>query len=115
MFKVEENEKGEKKLNTRLVVLGNRVDEKYEVRKDAIDADMMITRMVLALGMMIRIKLGVSDIKGAYMKREGPNDGIYLSSLPLRTIKVNGSTGSCSAARTHVLRMRRRKTVAQDF
>lgn len=78
VFKLKKSEQGERKLKARLVVHGNRDNEKDEVRKDAIAADMMTTRMVLALGTMMGFTFGVADIKGAYMQSGPARRDIYI-------------------------------------
>lgn len=53
VFKIKKREQGERSLKARIFVHGNRDDERDDVRKDAIAADMMITRLVIALGMIM--------------------------------------------------------------
>lgn len=49
---------------SRLVVYGNRDNEKYEVRKYSMAAEMMVTRLVIALVIIMGFEIGVADIKG---------------------------------------------------
>lgn len=86
-FKIKKDEGGKRKLKDRLVVHGNRDDEKEEVRKEAIAADMINTRLVLELGMMMGFTFGVADIKGAYMKSGPAPRDIYIYIIPPATYK----------------------------
>lgn len=78
VFKIKKTEQDERMLKARLVVHGNRDEEKDEVRKDAIAADMMMTRLVLALGMIMNFSFGVADIKGAFMQSGPAHRDIYI-------------------------------------
>lgn len=78
VFKIKKSENGERNLKARLVVHGNRDDEKDDVRKDAIAADMTTTRLVLALGMIMNFTFGVADIKGAYMQSGPAHREIFI-------------------------------------
>lgn len=78
VFRINKSEQGERTLKARLVVHGNRDEEKDEVSKDAIAADMMMTRLVLALGTIMKFSFGVTDIKGAFMQSGPANRDIYI-------------------------------------
>lgn len=67
VLKIKMSEQRERTLKARLVVHGNRDNEKDDVRKDSVAADMFITRLVIALGMIMNFSFGVADMKGAFM------------------------------------------------
>lgn len=71
VFKVKTNDDGSLRLKGRIVVHGNRDDDKDLVRSDSAAADMMIVRLVISLAAMLGFNLATADIKGAYMQ-SGP-------------------------------------------
>lgn len=71
LFRVKTNDDGSLRLKGRIVVHGNRDDEKKTVRSDSAAADMMIVRLVASLAAILGFELGTADIKGAYMQ-SGP-------------------------------------------
>lgn len=85
VFKIKKDEEGERKLKARLVVHGNKDNE---IRKDAIAAGMVITRLVMAVGMMIKFTFGVADIKGAYMQSGPFRRDIFI--IPPGTYRKRG-------------------------
>lgn len=71
VYKIKTDESGTKKLKARLVIHGNRDDDKDIIRKDAVAANLFITRLLLSIGTLLRFSFGVADIKGAFMQ-SGP-------------------------------------------
>lgn len=71
VYKVKTDEKGLKKFKARLVIHGNRDDDKDIVRKDAVAANLFITRLLLSVGTILHLKFEVADIKGEFMQ-SGP-------------------------------------------
>lgn len=78
VFNIKKSEQGHRTLKARLVVHGNRDEDKDDVRKDAMAADMMMTRLVIALGTIMRFTFGVADIKGAFMQSGPAQRDIYI-------------------------------------
>lgn len=60
------------------MVLGNRDDEKDEVREDSVAADMMMTRLVIFIGIIMDFSFGMADIKGTFMKSGPTQQDIYI-------------------------------------
>lgn len=71
VFKIEKTEDVRRTLKERLRVPRNGDVAKVDVRKDAVEAEMMMNRLVIALGMIRKFKIGVADFKGAMMQ-SGP-------------------------------------------
>lgn len=78
VFNIKKDEDGGRKLKSRLVVHGNKDNEKDDVRTDAIATGMMETRLVMDIGVMIKFKFGVADIRGDFMQREPAHRAIYI-------------------------------------
>lgn len=68
----------------------NRDDERDELRKDSMEAEIMFNRKVIELGMNMGFQCGVADIKGTLLQRgparrdicinkPGPMEGGYRS------------------------------------
>lgn len=71
VFKIKVNEEGTRALKARLVIHGNHDDDKDIIRKDAIAANMFVTRLLISIGTLLGFSFGVADIKGAFMQ-SGP-------------------------------------------
>lgn len=54
-------------LKERIVVHGNRDDEKDLLRSDCAAADMLVVRIVVGLAAILGLNMGKADIKGAFM------------------------------------------------
>lgn len=71
VYKIKKATNGTLRLKGRLVLHGNRDDEKDVIRKDSAAADMLIVRIVIAIGTLLGFSFASTDIKGAYMQ-SGP-------------------------------------------
>lgn len=78
VFKVKTNDDGSLKLKGRIVVHGNRDDDKDLVRSDSAAADMMIVILVISLAAILGFNLATADIKGAYMQSGPIRREVYL-------------------------------------
>lgn len=95
LFKIKKYEEGNRKLKDMIFFYGNRDEEKEEVPKDGIATYMMTTRLIMALGMMIKFIFGVADIKGSYMQ-SAPTQSYILIETPPEFKKNTASTVNCS-------------------
>ena len=71
VYKVKTNEMGNRELKARIVPHGNRDKEKDTIRKDSATAQLGIIRLLLSIVTFLRFRLGMVDIKGAYLQ-SGP-------------------------------------------
>lgn len=78
VFKIKKTEQGERRIKSRLGVHGNSNDQRDDVRKDSMEADMFITRLVIYLGIIMGFECGVPDIKGAFMQSGSGQRAIYI-------------------------------------
>lgn len=62
------------RLKARLILHGHRDQEKDDLRNDLASADMLLTRLVLSIGIVLRLYFPVTGIKGAFMQ-SGPITG----------------------------------------
>lgn len=65
-------------MKSRLVIYGNRDDEKDDIRKDSATEDMTATRFVISMAVTLGFLFAVADIKGAYMQSGPIERSIYL-------------------------------------
>lgn len=78
VFKVKSNDDGSLKLKSRIVVHGNRDDERELIRSDCAAADMLIIRLVISLATMLGFNMATADIKGAYMQSGPIQRNVYV-------------------------------------
>lgn len=76
-------------MKARIVLHVNRDQMKYDIKKDSSSADMLLTRLVISLGVMLGFSLAVSDIKGAFMQ-SGPNTRELYVLPPKRFLRKLG-------------------------
>lgn len=60
-----------RKLKGRLVPHGNRDNERGDIRKDSSTAQFDVIRLLLCLTTFLGLRLGLADVKGAYLQ-SGP-------------------------------------------
>lgn len=70
VYKVKTEEDGTERLRTRICPHGNQDRGKDNVRKDCSTAQCDVIRLMLALVTFIDYRLGLVDIKGAYLQSE---------------------------------------------
>lgn len=68
VYKIKSEENGLLRLKAGICPHGNHDSEKNDVRKDSATAQFVVTRLMLALVTMLPFRLGVVDIKGAYLQ-----------------------------------------------
>lgn len=78
IFKIKTLDDGEIKLKGRIVVHGNRDSEKDLVRGDCASADMLVIRLVIAIGTCLGFLFGTGDIKGAFMQSGPIKRDVYV-------------------------------------
>lgn len=87
VYRVKTDELGVKMLKARLVIHGNRDADKDLIRKDAVAANLFITRFLLSVGTLMHFKFGVADIKGAFMQSGPITRELYVK--PPKLLQVN--------------------------
>lgn len=90
VFKVKKEEDGSRRLKARLCPHGNRDQMKEDVRKDSATAQFHIIRLMLSLVVVLGFRIGVIDIKGAYLQSGEIKRRIYVRPPP----DISGTRGS---------------------
>lgn len=67
-FNIKTEDNGELRLKDRIAVHGNLVAEKDDVHADCAAADLLMVRLILCLGTCLAFKIGLADIKRAFIQ-----------------------------------------------
>ena len=78
VYKVKQAEDGTRKLKARLVPHGNRDSQKDSVRSDSSAAGFSVIRLLLMLTIFLGFKMGILDVKGAYLQSGPCRRTIYV-------------------------------------
>ena len=78
IYKVKNLEDGSMQLKGRIVPHGNRESERENIRKDASTAHFDVIRLLLCIVSLLGFRLGMADIKGAYLQSGPIKRSIYV-------------------------------------
>ena len=78
VYKLKSDEEGRKVLKARIVPHGNHDAEKDEIRKDLSTAQLFVIRLLLSIVTFLGFRLGMADIKGAYLQSGPVKREIYV-------------------------------------
>lgn len=89
VFKVKKEEDGSRRFKARLSPHGNRVRINREIRKDSATAQFDIIRIILSMVAILGFRIGVIDMKEAYLQSEAIRRLIYVRP-PADILKTRG-------------------------
>ena len=78
LYRIKQNEHGERKLKARIVPHGNRDKEKHNIRGDSAAVQFDAIRLTLSMASIRKYRLALVDIKGAFMQSGNTKRRIYV-------------------------------------